>query len=69
MMRQFGLKASAAIGACYYQELIDIFVFDRHDEEGLAGQDVEQHQLDHIIQARPLSAPGATDDDVCRGAT
>jgi hypothetical protein len=68
-MRQFGLRASAAIGTNYYQELIDIFVFDRHDEEGLTGQGMEQHQLDQMIQARPLSAPGATDDDVCRGAT
>ena len=39
MMRELGMPATAQAVAAYYNDLIDLFVFDRQDQQDIAGEE------------------------------
>jgi LPPG:FO 2-phospho-L-lactate transferase len=49
MMGELGLVASAAAVAEHYGELIDLFVYDRQDDDLVISRDLELLQLDTIM--------------------
>lgn len=61
MMAELAMETTAASVAEYYNELIDVFVYDRQDESVTANDDMQFLQLDTVMNSRSDRLRLATD--------